>query len=384
LKTKILITTIVSSFVIVYSSFGQGTLTPPGAPAATMKSLAQIEPRLPISSAPFTISAPGSYYLTTNLTVSSANAITISANNVTLDLGGFTIASTAPAASGAAIFLGTVTNVAIHNGYISSGVTNSNSGVFGGSGFSYGIADFGSYLFNARVKDVSVEGVLTVGISLGIGTSSVVEACTVNVAGGTGIYADSVSDSTAMNCGSYAINAGTTHNCTGYGVGSGNGINAITANDCLGNSSGGGNGLTANTANNCNGSSSGSGTGLSANTANNCNGSSSTGIGLYGGYSATGCYGNTSSGNYGLYTSTANNCYGNNAGSGAGLVATTANNCSGNNSASGTGLYASAVATSCYGFSSSGTGLNAFIANVCHGVSTTGTAISTSHNVNSY
>ena len=46
----------------------QGGLTPPGAPAPTMKSLAQIEPRTPISSVPFTISTAGSYYLTTNVT----------------------------------------------------------------------------------------------------------------------------------------------------------------------------------------------------------------------------------------------------------------------------------------------------------------------------
>jgi hypothetical protein len=40
----------------------QGSLTPPpGAPAPTMKTLDQIEARTPISSAPFTISAPGSY-----------------------------------------------------------------------------------------------------------------------------------------------------------------------------------------------------------------------------------------------------------------------------------------------------------------------------------
>ena len=39
--------------------FAQGSLTPPGAPAPTMKTLAQIEPRMPISSAPFTISVPG-------------------------------------------------------------------------------------------------------------------------------------------------------------------------------------------------------------------------------------------------------------------------------------------------------------------------------------
>src|SRR5215469_2970325 len=68
----------------------QGVLTPPGAPGPTMKTLAQIEPRIPISTAT-NISNPGSYYLTTNLNVPSGSGITISANNVTLDLNGFAL-----------------------------------------------------------------------------------------------------------------------------------------------------------------------------------------------------------------------------------------------------------------------------------------------------
>lgn len=73
------------------TSFAQGSLTPPGAPAATMKTLAQIEPRTPIAAAPFTISEPGSYYLTTNLIAATGNIITITTNNITLDLNGFAL-----------------------------------------------------------------------------------------------------------------------------------------------------------------------------------------------------------------------------------------------------------------------------------------------------
>src|SRR5678815_2306816 len=74
-----------SSFLLA-----QGPLTPPGAPAPTMKTLEQIEPRTPISALPFTITASGSYYVTGNLTgVANQHGITINADNVTLDLGGF-------------------------------------------------------------------------------------------------------------------------------------------------------------------------------------------------------------------------------------------------------------------------------------------------------
>ena len=86
-------------------AFAQGSLTPPGAPAPTMKSLDQIEARTPISSLPFTISASGSYYLTKNLAVTSGNAIVISAEGVTLDLNGFTLSSTEASPAGTGILL---------------------------------------------------------------------------------------------------------------------------------------------------------------------------------------------------------------------------------------------------------------------------------------
>jgi len=52
----------------------QGSLTPPGAPAPTMKTLDQIEARTPITNTTnlVTISQPGSYYLTHNLTSARA------------------------------------------------------------------------------------------------------------------------------------------------------------------------------------------------------------------------------------------------------------------------------------------------------------------------
>jgi len=104
--------------------FAQGSLTPPGAPAPTMKTLDQTEPRTPISSAPFTISVPGSYYLTTNLTGSSgANGITIASSHVTLDLDGFALLGASGSGNGILIS-GLCTNVTVRNGTVRGWGTN--------------------------------------------------------------------------------------------------------------------------------------------------------------------------------------------------------------------------------------------------------------------
>ena len=80
------------------NSFSQGSLTPPGAPAPTMKSLAQIEPRTDIETVTgdasnlHIITNSGSYYLSSNINgVGGKNGIQVMANNVTIDLNGFTI-----------------------------------------------------------------------------------------------------------------------------------------------------------------------------------------------------------------------------------------------------------------------------------------------------
>ena len=98
--TSALIPSFALAFVIFLqpSSFvlAQGSLTPPGAPAPLFKTLDQVEPRMPISTYGTNITASGSYYLTANLTSASTtqDAITISADNVTIDLNGFALLNT--------------------------------------------------------------------------------------------------------------------------------------------------------------------------------------------------------------------------------------------------------------------------------------------------
>lgn len=280
MKTKLVLLALVSTFSLQPSALlGQGSLTPPGAPAPTMKSLAQMEPRTPISTVPFTISVPGSYYLTTNVTVSSGDAITIATNNVTLDLNGFTISSTAASATGYGIRVNDgLRDLAILNGFIKGGVTN-NAGTFNGPGFAYGIFYPITAPSNTRIVGVSVSGCLTYGIHLGQDASTVVESCTVRTVGTYGILASVIKSSTAVECGSSGMSGNQVSDSHGESV-SGSGLGAVTAQNCYGRSYGGGIGLAANNAQNCYGRSDSS-IGLRAtDVAVGCTGYSVSGIGL--------------------------------------------------------------------------------------------------------
>jgi hypothetical protein len=301
----LIITAILGWLTTAHDARAQGSLTPPGAPAPTMKSLDQVEARTAITNTTslVTISQPGSYYLTHNLTVSSGDAIDITTNNVTLDLNGFTISSTVAGVVGNAISLvgsSSLQNISIKNGNIQSGITNNGSGNYSGSGFSTGIA--GLQAVSCRISGVSVYGCWAGGICLST-TGTSVEFCKVQSIGGQnnyGIVAAIVSHCTAMDCG-------------GYGAMSGNIISdseaeyrgtfssrqalmGTTINNCHGVCTSVGYGIWGTTVNNSVGETHGFGIGINAYTANNCSGTSVSGAGLAVSYSANNCYGYATSG----------------------------------------------------------------------------------------
>ncbi|MFG0275794.1 MAG: right-handed parallel beta-helix repeat-containing protein [Phycisphaerales bacterium] len=103
-----------------------GSLTPPGAPAPTMKSLDQVEPRVPIgplttpgdADSVYKITQPGSYYLTGNLFGSSGKyGIEIATGNVTVDLGGFLVSGGSGSLDGVRAST-TFPNLVVHSGTV--------------------------------------------------------------------------------------------------------------------------------------------------------------------------------------------------------------------------------------------------------------------------
>lgn len=125
-----------------------GNLNPPAGPVApVMLPLDQIEPRTPISALPFTINQCGSYFLTNCLTgVAGAHGISVQADDVTIDLNGFTLSGVPGSLDGINVSVPSP-NVKIENGNIND--------------WDQGISCFDGSLI---VRNVVIEDVATAGI----------------------------------------------------------------------------------------------------------------------------------------------------------------------------------------------------------------------------
>jgi parallel beta-helix repeat protein len=151
-----------------------------------------------ITSLPYIISTPGFYYLTGNLNYSNntGRAITISSDNVTLDLMGFAITGLNRGATRGILGenSGGLKNVEIRNGTV--------------QGFEFGITDATSSstsfrVFNARVRENSY------GITLP-GSGNLIKGCTVsNNTDGIYVNMSTASGNVVENCGRGIFGTGT-------------------------------------------------------------------------------------------------------------------------------------------------------------------------------
>lgn len=204
---------------------------PPGAVAPTMKTLAQIEPRIAVNAANtpgdadslFRISQPGSYYLTGDITGEvGKHGVEIAASGVTLDLNGFDLAGVPAMGSfdGVSTTVANLTNIAVVNGSVRN---------WGGDGVDMETA----VAFNCRVDGVFASGNTLIGIRTGIASS--VTHCSAYQNTGNGIdtgYGSTVSNCAAVENGGSGISIdveSTVADC----LADGNNINGIR---CVANS----------------------------------------------------------------------------------------------------------------------------------------------------
>lgn len=197
--------------------WAQGPLAPPVPPGPMMKTLGQLEPRTPITNAPYTITQPGSYYLATNLSA-TGHGVIIRTNGVVLDLMGFAILGDRGTTDYGVYVTGTntapVNGVVVRNGTVRNfgcGIraNGCHGGRFEGLTLS-GHADTGVWLYGSYggcngnvIAGCTISGNTKDGINFygnkGACDRNAVEDCTIVGNGDTGIrlygYGDLVSDS---------------------------------------------------------------------------------------------------------------------------------------------------------------------------------------------
>ena len=173
---------LVAASCLVPAARAQGPLTPPGAPGPTMKTLAQMEPRVAITNVPYTITQPGSYYLTTNFATAGSGVI-IQANRVTVELMGFLLTGDEDEI-GYGVWVSGQPEAPRREVVIRSGSI---------TGFSSDI--YFEYVQNGRVEDLAIsenvnQGVLLYGAYGGPCSGNSVVGCAMSGNGYYGVYLD--------------------------------------------------------------------------------------------------------------------------------------------------------------------------------------------------
>lgn len=184
-----------------------------------------------IASLPYTISSAGLYYIKQNLTCpAGSSGITVNADDVTLDLMGFSLIGTG-SATNSGVYMSNRKNVEIRNGNVRG---------FGYRGiYAEGSSNMGHRVINVRVHDNGGAGIYL------SGKSNLVKDCTSFSNGSIGIYVqygsivlncanyNNAGDGISMYIGSSAI-GNTSHDNGGDGIEGSDGV-SVASNNCYSN-----------------------------------------------------------------------------------------------------------------------------------------------------